>query len=68
LHPLREAACEHCGATFQTQNPHRKYCSDRCRMAAFARRKRAAQRAQALAPGFGGDTGAPAADQMKDAA
>lgn len=47
LHPLREVACEHCGAAFETQNTHRRYCSDRCRMAAFARRKRAAQRAQA---------------------
>lgn len=57
LHPMREVACEHCGATFETQNAHRRYCSDRCRMAAFARRKRAAQRAQArllaLDPGAG---------------
>jgi predicted nucleic acid-binding Zn ribbon protein len=47
LHPTRAVACEHCGTTFETQNTHRRYCSDRCRMAAFARRKRAAQRAQA---------------------
>jgi predicted nucleic acid-binding Zn ribbon protein len=47
LHPVREVACEHCGTAFETQNTHRRYCSDRCRMAAFARRKRAAQRAQA---------------------
>jgi hypothetical protein len=43
----REAACENCGAAFETANPHRRYCSDRCRMAAFARRKRAQLRAQA---------------------
>jgi hypothetical protein len=47
LHPVVEVACEHCGTAFETQNTHRRYCSDRCRMAAFARRKRAAQRAQA---------------------
>lgn len=41
----REVACEHCGSPFATTNEHRKYCSDRCRMAAFARRKRAAERA-----------------------
>ena len=40
--PISELACEHCGAAFETANPHRRYCSDRCRMAAFARRKRAA--------------------------
>jgi endogenous inhibitor of DNA gyrase (YacG/DUF329 family) len=44
--PVRLAACEHCGEEFETRNSHRKYCSDRCRMAAFARRKRAAERAE----------------------
>ncbi len=44
--PITEVACEHCGSTFQTANPARKFCSDRCRMAAFARRKRAAVRAE----------------------
>ena len=39
---VREVACEHCGTQFATSNEARKYCSDRCRMAAFARRKRAA--------------------------
>jgi len=37
---LRRCACEHCGAEFETSNPVRKYCSDRCRMAAFATRQR----------------------------
>lgn len=37
--------CKHCGDEFETRNAHRKFCSDRCRMAAFARRKRAAERA-----------------------
>ena len=46
LQPAREVACEHCGSAFETRNQHRRYCSDRCRMAAFARRKRAAQRAE----------------------
>ena len=41
---VREVACEQCGLTFETANPHRRYCSDRCRMAAFARRKRSALR------------------------
>ena len=40
--PFSELACEHCGTAFETANPHRRYCSDRCRMAAFARRKHAA--------------------------
>jgi hypothetical protein len=40
LRPLRQVACEHCGAEFETTNPVRKYCSDRCRMAAFAVRQR----------------------------
>jgi endogenous inhibitor of DNA gyrase (YacG/DUF329 family) len=46
LQVARTVACGHCGALFETKNAHRKYCSDRCRMAAFARRKRAAERAQ----------------------
>jgi hypothetical protein len=41
----RPVACEHCGETFETRNANRRYCSDRCRMAAFARRRRAAERA-----------------------
>jgi hypothetical protein len=49
--PIREAACEHCGAVFETGNQARKYCSDRCRMAAFARRKRAALRAESRLQG-----------------
>jgi hypothetical protein len=40
LRPLRQCSCEHCGAEFETTNPVRKYCSDRCRMAAFAFRQR----------------------------
>ena len=44
--PITEIACEHCGSVFLTANPARKFCSDRCRMAAFARRKRAAVRAE----------------------
>jgi endogenous inhibitor of DNA gyrase (YacG/DUF329 family) len=44
--PIREVACEQCGTVFETGNQARKYCSDRCRMAAFARRKRAAIRAE----------------------
>jgi hypothetical protein len=37
---MRRCVCEHCGAEFETSNPVRKYCSDRCRMAAFATRQR----------------------------
>jgi hypothetical protein len=44
--PIREVACEQCGTVFETGNQARKFCSDRCRMAAFARRKRAALRAE----------------------
>ena len=43
----REVSCENCGIQFETANPHRKYCSDRCRMASFARRRRAQMRAEA---------------------
>ena len=41
---VREVVCAHCGTAFETTNRSRTYCSDRCRMAAFARRKRAALR------------------------
>ena len=40
--PAVERTCEHCGIAFESVNEKRLYCSDRCRMAAFARRKRAA--------------------------
>ena len=40
--PAAERTCENCGVAFETANEKRRYCSDRCRMAAFARRKRAA--------------------------
>jgi hypothetical protein len=43
---VREVTCAHCGMAFETPNPTRRFCSDRCRMAAFARRKRAAVRAR----------------------
>ena len=45
--PIREAECAQCGTVFETGNQARKFCSDRCRMAAFARRKRATLRAEA---------------------
>jgi len=38
---VRVCLNELCGAQFVTANPARKYCSDRCRMRAFARRKAA---------------------------
>ena len=44
--PVAEVVCAHCGSEFETTNPARRFCSDRCRMAAFARRKRAAVRAE----------------------
>jgi hypothetical protein len=44
---VREVPCENCGTPFMTANPRRRYCSDRCRMAAFARRRRAQNRAEA---------------------
>ena len=45
LQQERPVACAHCGEEFETRNARRRYCSDQCRMAAFARRKRAAERA-----------------------
>jgi endogenous inhibitor of DNA gyrase (YacG/DUF329 family) len=47
--PVTEVACERCGLMFETANPARKFCGDRCRMAAFAWRKRAAVRAESQA-------------------
>jgi hypothetical protein len=43
---IREGTCAHCGTAFETLNQARRFCSDRCRMAAFARRKRAALRSK----------------------
>ena len=39
--PMVEKTCAHeeCGRVFESANPNRVYCSDRCRMAAFARRR-----------------------------
>ena len=34
----RSCANPSCGREFLTTNPHRKYCSDRCRMRAFQQR------------------------------
>jgi hypothetical protein len=41
VRPEKEHVCRNssCGARFSTPNPHRRYCSDRCRMEAFASRK-----------------------------
>jgi predicted nucleic acid-binding Zn ribbon protein len=55
-HAVREVSCRHCGISFKTANPRRKYCGDRCRMAAFARRKRAHKRAAVLAAGVDATT------------
>jgi len=68
LQPMREVACGHCGAAFQTRNTHRRYCSDRCRMAAFARRKRAAQREQARALEHGRESAVPGGGLAEEAA
>jgi hypothetical protein len=48
--PLRDrrTACEHCGEEFETRHLRRRYCSDRCRMAAFASRRRAERAARLL--------------------
>jgi hypothetical protein len=42
VRPLRRAACEQCGAEFETANPARRFCSARCRVAAFEARRRSA--------------------------
>ena len=47
LRPPAERTCPNCGVAFESANERRRYCSDRCRMAAFARRKRAAARQEA---------------------
>ena len=47
LRPLAERTCLNCGVAFESANDKRRYCSDRCRIAAFARRKRAAARPEA---------------------
>lgn len=67
--PARAVACAHCGEEFETRNAHRRYCSDRCRMAAFARRKRAAERAaRRLEPQGGGSTGSREGQLIGEAA
>jgi len=37
--PLEERACACCGEHFETVNPRRRYCSDRCRVRAFQLRQ-----------------------------
>jgi hypothetical protein len=37
--PLEERVCGNCGGLFTTNNPRRRYCSDACRMKAWARRR-----------------------------
>ena len=37
----RRCAAERCGVLFLTTNPRRVYCSERCRQAAFQRRRAA---------------------------
>ena len=37
--PLFERTCEHCGFVFETGNRRKRFCSDRCRVAAFQHRK-----------------------------
>ena len=43
----RTCANPACGAAFETTNQARRFCSDRCRMAAFSRRRRSPQRSDA---------------------
>lgn len=50
---VREATCDHCGAVFATTIRVQRYCSDRCRLAAFARRRRALLRDERLAKQIG---------------
>jgi predicted nucleic acid-binding Zn ribbon protein len=40
--PLEERACPQCGEVFETANPRRRFCSDRCRVAAFQQRRQRA--------------------------
>jgi endogenous inhibitor of DNA gyrase (YacG/DUF329 family) len=42
VRPVREVECAYCGTPFTTANPVRRYCSDRCRMAAFSWRQKVA--------------------------
>jgi predicted nucleic acid-binding Zn ribbon protein len=36
-------ACPQCGDFFETANPRRRFCSDRCRVAAFQQRRQRAE-------------------------
>lgn len=67
LQLARTVACERCGEEFETKNARRRYCSDTCRMAAFARRRRAAQRAERRLR-QGAEPGAAGAQLARDAA
>jgi len=40
--PVRNVACENCGADFQTTDPRKASCSPSCAKAAYKKRKRAA--------------------------
>jgi hypothetical protein len=51
--PSEERVCPQCGCEFETTNPQRRFCSDRCRMAAFQRRRRTAGAAGAVRPQAG---------------
>jgi predicted Zn-ribbon and HTH transcriptional regulator len=37
--PLFERTCEHCGFVFETGNLRKRFCSDKCRVAAFQQRR-----------------------------
>lgn len=39
-HVARLVACEYCGVEVEARKASRKYCSDRCRMAAYQARQR----------------------------
>jgi endogenous inhibitor of DNA gyrase (YacG/DUF329 family) len=69
LQAERTVTCGNCGEKFETRNVHRQYCSSRCRMAAFARRKRQAERALRRLQEQQAELAGPRAKQrVKDAA
>jgi hypothetical protein len=43
--PLEERVCGSCGGLFASSNPKRRYCSDACRMKAWAQRRQQASAA-----------------------
>jgi len=48
IRQTRRGCCEVCGTVFYSNKPTAAYCSDKCKQAAYRKRKEAAQEAAKL--------------------